>query len=1055
MIPVKALRNVLSKVAIVAILLAAEPLSVCVSGQVRGSTLHGTITNATGAGTASVPVSIKNSATGETRLVTTNKDGSYTASDLTPGTYELSVSAPGFAPEVRSGVVLTAGVDQVLNLRVGTGQAAVGAPAVSLEGSTVSGVVSSSTVLELPLNARSGSDLAALQPGVATARTQTAADANRGFGTQMTISGARPRQNNYLLDGISVNDYTNGPPGSALGVNLGVDAVDELSVKTSNYPAQYGRSSGGIIGVTTRSGSDEFHGDVYEFLRNSALDARNFFDGKIPPFRRNQFGASAGGPIRKGRTFFFGDYEGLRQSVGITSVDSVPSPAARAGNLSTGPITVDPTVLRFINAFYPLPNGPLLGPGDTGIYNFAGQKTTPENYWTTRIDQKFSDHDSLYGTYMYDSATVRQPDELNDKRTGYDSQRQVLTLQESHVFSPQWVNSLRFGVSRVVATTGLTFLASNPLVADTSFGTVPGHTAASMLVPGLTHFSGGLGALAVRHFHWTSIQAYDDASFTKGKHSAKFGLSLERIRDNILAESDPAGEFSFNSVADLLTNAPFSLSAAIPGTLTERGIRQTVVGTYVQDDWRSRPNLTINLGLRYEMATVPTEVQGKLSTLRNITDSEPHLGPPLWSNSTLRNFEPRVGFSWDPFNNGRTSVNGGFGIFDVLPLPYEIQQNATLSAPFFEHGSVTPLPPGSFPTAGFALIAGSPNTFRQAHFEPDPHRNYVMQWNFNIQRQLVDDLTMMLGYVGSHGVHQPFRVEDLDIVMPTLTPQGYLWPLLVGSGKRLNPNAGLINGLFWASSSFYDALEVQIKKRVSKGFQVEGSYTWGRTIDTSSGSLVGDDYTNSIASPLWFNPQLNRGLADFHLAQDLELSYTWQIPAPKKVSGISAWVLEGWQVGGIYAASTGAPFTPDIGGDALGLNSTDTSLDLPNLIVGPGCRSPVNSGNPNHYIKTQCFAAPNPITLRGNLGRNTVIGPGLSSFDFSLFKNNHIKRISDAFNVQFRAEFFNIFNRANFSPPLDNKDIFDSSGNPIGSAGLITGTETPSRQIQFALKVIW
>jgi len=441
--------------------------------------------------------------------------------------------------------------------------------------------------------------------------------------------------------------------------------------------------------------------------------------------------------------------------------------------------------------------------------------------------------------------------------------------------------------------------------------------------------------------------------------------------------------------------------------------------------------------------------------LRNITDSEPHLGPPLWSNSTLRNFEPRVGFSWDPFNNGRTSVNGGFGIFDVLPLPYEIQQNATLSAPFFEHGSVTPLPPGSFPTAGFALIAGSPNTFRQAHFEPDPHRNYVMQWNFNIQRQLVDDLTMMLGYVGSHGVHQPFRVEDLDIVMPTLTPQGYLWPLPVGSGKRLNPNAGLINGLFWASSSFYDALEVQIKKRVSKGFQVEGSYTWGRTIDTSSGSLVGDDYTNSIASPLWFNPQLNRGLADFHLAQDLELSYTWQIPAPKKVSGISAWALEGWQVGGIYAASTGSPFTPDIGGDALGLNSTDTSLDLPNLIVGPGCRSPVNSGNPNHYIKTQCFAVPNPITLRGNLGRNTVIGPGLSSFDFSLFKNNHIKRISDAFNVQFRAEFFNIFNRANFSPPLDNKDIFDSSGNPIGSAGLITGTETPSRQIQFALKVIW
>jgi hypothetical protein len=291
--------------------------------------------------------------------------------------------------------------------------------------------------------------------------------------------------------------------------------------------------------------------------------------------------------------------------------------------------------------------------------------------------------------------------------------------------------------------------------------------------------------------------------------------------------------------------------------------------------------------------------------------------------------------------------------------------------------------------------------------------------------------------------------------MPAVTPQGYLWPLPVGSGKRLNPSAGLINGLFWASNSFYDALQVQVKKRSSKGFELEGSYTWGRTIDTSSGTLVGDDYANSIASPLWFNPQLNRGLADFHLGQDLEVSYTWEIPAPKRATGFSAWALEGWQVGGIYAASTGAPFTPDIGGDALGLNSTDTSLDLPNLVLGSGCRSLVNPGNPNQYIKTQCFAVPSPITLRGNLGRNTVIGPGLSSFDFSLFKNNHIKRISDAFNVQFRAEFFNIFNRANFSPPLDNKDIFDSSGNPIGNAGLITGTETPSRQIQFALKVIW
>jgi hypothetical protein len=703
-----------TKIATLGALALLMLIPVDIHAQLSAVKLSGTITDASGAVIANARLSGKNVETGETTELTTNNDGFYQSPMLAPGTYEITVSAPGFAPEVRTGVVLTTGVDQVLNLTLGTSQAAVTTPAVSLGSSTVSGVVSSTTVREMPLNARSGSDLAALEPGVAKARAQTAADSSRGFGTQMTISGARPRQNNYLLDGISVNDYTNGAPGSALGVNLGVDAVEEFSVLTSNYPAQYGRSSGGIIGATTRAGSNDFHGGVYEFLRNSALDARNFFDAKIPPFRRNQFGASAGGPIRKDRTSFFADYEGLRQSLGTTNVDSVPSPAARAGSLSTGPIIVDPTVLRFVNAFYPMPNGPLLGSGDTGIYTFTGQRVTPENYWTTRMDQKFSDADSLYGTYMFDSATVRQPDELGDKRTGYDSQRQALTLDENHVFSPQALNSLRFGVSRVVAITGLTFPAANPLVADTSLGTVPGHTAASVLVPGLTQFSGGLDALPHRHFHWTSIQAFDDAALTKGKHSVKFGLGLERIRDNILADSDPAGGFSINSVADFLTNAPFSLSAAVPGTITARGFRQTIVGTYVQDDWRSKPNLTINLGLRYEMAMVPAEVQGKLSTLRHITDSKPHLGSPLFSNSTLRNFEPRIGFSWDPFKSGKTSVSGGFGIFDVLPLPYEIQNDGLFSAPFFEHGSVTPLPRGSFPTAGFLLIAASPNTFRQA-----------------------------------------------------------------------------------------------------------------------------------------------------------------------------------------------------------------------------------------------------------------------------------------------------------------------------------------------------
>src|SRR5207249_3168779 len=225
---------------------------------------------------------------------------------------------------------------------------------------------------------------------------------------------------------------------------------------------------------------------------------------------------------------------------------------------------------------------------------------------------------------------------------------------------------------------------------------------------------------------------------------------------------------------------------------------------------------------------------------------------------------------------------------------------------------------------------------------------------------------------------------------------------------------------------------------------LEGSYTWGKSIDTSSGSLVGDEYSNSISSPLWFNPRLNRGLSDFNIAQNLEVNYTWEIGTPKWAAGIKRWALGGWQTVGVFEASTGVPFTPGFGGDALGVKSTDPNIDVPNLIAGPGCGSLVNSGNPVSYIKTQCFAVPNPITLRGNLGRNTLIGPGLVNFDFSLFKNNYIKRISDRFNAQFRAEFFNILNHANFAPPLDNRNIFNATGSPVDSAGLITSTQTPS-----------
>ena len=1028
-------------------------LVIPIFGQSSGAKLTGTILTRSGSRIPNARLSIKNAASGDIHGVVTNQNGSFTLDNLPPATYDVTVTAPGFAVW-KTMVEVHNGNNPLPNIVLDV-EIKVSAEKAHAETSAVSGVLTGKAVTDLPLNGRSASDLATLEPGVASARTQTTGQAQRGFGNEMTISGGRPRQNDSRLDGISVNDYANGPPASALGVNLGADAVEQFSVLTSNYPAQYGRSSGGIIGASTRSGTNDFHGDVFEYIRNSALDARNFFDTAKPPFRRNQFGASAGGPIWKDRTYIFGDYEGLRQSQGVTQVATVPSAAARAGNLSTGQVAVDANVLRFVNAFYPLPNGPLLGPGDTGIFTFAGQQITPENYFTTKVDHKFSQIDAITGTYMFDSGNVRQPDELNDKRTGYDSRRQFFTVSEAHTFSPELLNSFRVGVNRVAAVTGLTFLSGNTLVNDPSFGTVPNLNAAATIVPGLTLFSGGLGTPSQFRFHWTSIQAYDNVVRTKGAHSLKLGVSLERIRDNMLAISNPGGEFGFNSLSDFLANRPFSLSAAIPSAISERGLRQTIIGAYAQDDWRWRPNLTVNLGLRYEMSTVPTEVHGKLTVLRHLTDAQPHLGDPLFDNPTLRNFEPRVGFSWSPFRDGKTILSAGFGIFDVLPLPYLVQFNELFSAPFFKLGNATGLPAGSFPTEAFSIVAASSSGFREAFFDPSPRRNYVMQWNLTLARQVTRDVNLRVGYVGARGVHQPFRVEDANIVFPTLTPQGYLWPSPVGSGARLNPNAGLVTSAFWQGNSFYDALQAKVKAKIAHGAEIEGSYTWGKTIDTSSGSMVGDEYSNSISSPLWFAQNLNRGLADFNVAHNLEVNYTWELGRPRWAHGFAARASSGWQLGGVFEASTGVPFTPGFGGDTLGVKSTDPNNDVPNLVPGPGCSSLVNSGNPTHYIKMQCFSVPNPITLRGNLGRNTLIGPGLLNFDFSLLKNNYIKKISDAFNIQFRSEFFNVLNHTNFAPPLDNRNIFDSTGNPIGNAGLITSTQTSSRQIQFAVKVIW
>jgi hypothetical protein len=1089
-------------------------VSTPVHAQVAGATLSGTVTDASDAPVADAKISIANTATGVVRDVTTDSAGFYSAPNLLPGVYEITAAAPGFSTYRQKDLTLTVGASRGVNISLQVGQVSehidvVGTtPDVQLTSSTISAEVNATTVRELPLNGRDWTQLATLQPGVTSVRVEAGYTdrGNRGFGFLLSVTGHQPFENNYRINGISINDYSNGAPGSTLGVNLGTDAIQEFSVLTSNYSAEYGRASGGVINAITKSGTNEFHGDAYWFLRSKRLDARNFFDGPIPPFHRNQFGASLGGPIKKGKTFFFADYEGIRQDRSNTFNDLVPSAAARAGTLCSAPdgtcqttqITVDPTVVPYLG-FWPLPNVKgasgnivLIGNGDTGPFVTSGLERLTQNYVTIRGDHHFSDKDSFAASWFYDRAPLSQPDPLLDSLTENFTLRQMLSLEETHIFSPALVNSARFGFSRVRALIAAPLSALNPLASDTSLGSFPGRNSAALTVPGLTQMLGSLGAVSTDKLTWNSFQFYDDAFYTLGAHSLKFGFAFERMQNDELSGSGANGTFGFPSLRDFLLATPSTVTVDDPITKPVY-VRQSLFGGYIQDDWHFRPNLTFNLGVRYEPVTLPTEAHNSFAVLPTLISPAEVPVKTLWaSNQTLRNFEPRVGFSWDPFSNGKTAVRGGFGIFDVLPIPWVFTHGSTSTLPFGRLAGSSNLAKGDFPHVPGALLNFDPQAVANRYVEQNPHRNYVMNWNLNIQRELTPNIAAMVAYVGMHNVHQAFSTDDSNMVIPTLTPIGYLWPCgpdgkgnscvagFLPNGQpsvRLNPNVGPIRLLTWGSSSYYEGFQAMILKRMSHGFQAQGSYTWGKCIDMGSGSLLGDPYKNSLSSLMFFSRNSRRGLCDFNVAHNFVFNFIWNLPTPEFGGAVGHFILGGWELGGILSANTGTPMTLVMAGDPLGQGSSDP-WPYPSRVPGAACKNPVNPGSIN-YLKLECFTPPTApasyaamcvqaldgsgnkipgtcMNLFGNNGRTSVIGPGLIDLDFSMFKNFKVQKISDSFNVQFRAEFFNVMNHANFQPPLDNKVLFNQDGSPVGStAGQITATSTTSRQIQLGLKLIW
>ena len=1057
--------------------------------QVTGGTILGTVRDPSGAVVPHASISVKNVETGALRRTLTDSAGAYQIPALPADTYDVEASSKGFKTDVSPGISVTVGAAAEVNfvLTVGSVQERVqitaAPPQLNTTNASMGGLVGGTAVRELPLNGRDWLQLVTLQAGVVGGiGQQSAADftnsrAARGNGLSLIISGNRPTGNVFLVEGLVVNDFANASPGSGLNVNLGVEAIREFRVLTNEYTAQYGRATGGVVTAVYKSGTNQFHGGVFEFLRNSALDARNFFDDQRPGFQRNQFGGSAGGPIRKNKAFIFGDYEELREVKGIPHNSDTLSDNARNGILCANPPTCTSAVtvpiassIRPYLAFFPLRNGPTTG--DTAKFKFAGKRVGVERNAVGKFDQNFSDRTTLAASYQFDNTSESQPEPYNQKLVGSPSRHQnaILTLQ--HSFSATLLNTARMGVSRTHATDALDISAINPIAADTSLGFQPGVPAGIISVSGLTGTQGGLGSSGSDVLNYTSFQWGDDLSWIKGQNSFKFGGRVERVRYNKNSlVGAPIGEFDFDAISDprpgksgFLQGTPSLFRTDVPGTDDIRGLRTTYSGLYFEDGIAVRPNLKVNVGVRYEHVSPITEQFGRVAVLPTLEAATPRTGG-AYFNTNTKNFAPRVGIAWDPTGGGKTSLRAGFGMYDVLPFPY-ILENRTNSFPFFEEGTVNSPPASSFPTGGLALII--PSSLRASFVQPSPSRAYYMQWNFTIQRQLTANAALTAGYVGSRANHLPRSIEDANQVPPskvTVAPDGHLlFPFARNSQQiqRINPNFSRIATTVWDDFSTYHGLVVDFNKRFSRGFNLRAAYTWSKSIDQGSNTFSDNESTNTSGSPYAFFPGLQKGPSDFDISHRFVVNYTWNLPTPGSLSGVSRALLGGWELGGIFTAQTGPPFTVTLkndqaqtGDSRVGSSSGGQRPDFNPL---PGCSvNAINPGNPSNYIKLgllgspNCFSFPAPDEL-GNLGRNTLRAPGLEEYDFSLFKNWPLRQ--ERMRLQFRAEFFNLFNHANFQEP--KVKIFDGKGSVNPSANqLTTPTLTTEREIQFGLKLTW
>jgi len=1004
------------------------------------ATLVGQTVDTNGGRLPAVRVVATNVETSVARSTESDLEGRFTFASLPVGEYSLRAELPGFRPLMRTGVRLTVAEQASVTLALEVGateevRVVAGTSLVNTRSSELSYLVDQRTMAEIPINGRNYTDLMALQPAV-TPFPHRDNGSVVAHGLAMSVNGQDPRANVYLLDGTLLNDFTNGPAGSAAGTALGMETVREFRVESNTYSAEFGRNVGGQINAITKSGTNRLAGSLFEFHRNEALDARNYFDvGAKPPFTRNQYGGTVGGPLQPDRLFFFLGYEALRESLGRTVVTTVPDDNARLGMLPAGTVAIDSAVLPYLNEF-PRANGENLG-GGLARYTFPFDQRLDQHFFQGRMDAVLKNGAQLFGRYTIDDTDQELPTDFPQFPRTFISRNQFLTGEYRQIQGNDTIHTARVGYSRTRIGQNVQANTSQPLPVF-----VPGRDLMGAIdIGGIPRFGPQTSANLRLRQDVVSLQY--DLHHNRGQHLLKAGALVERYAADEFNPTFSLGVYRFLSLTTFLRNQPQSFIGLTPQGDTNRHWDWTLYGLYLQDDYQVTSDLTLNAGLRLEGTTMPRDARD--INMPDLLAAAPTVGQ-LYENPGP-SLSPRIGAAWNVLGSGRTSVRGGYGLY----YNTNNQQNliVTVTNPPATPRLVIASP--TFPVPPFERNTGI--SVRPIQYDVDYPR--VHMWNVNVQQELWSDWAVTLGYAGSRGKHL-WRNSDRNVPTPTTLADGTVfYPLGL---SRPNRSFSAIEVKSSDGDSWYKALIVDVRKRWSRGLQVQSSYTWSKAEDTTQNSTFFSDSTTATTSAMpEFIPDYNKGLSDFHAEHNWILNFVWDLPRAESLSGVSGALVNGWRVSGIVRLRSGSPLTPMLQGNrsrsqwmpSLG---PGTGPDRPSYAPGRGPDNAV-TGDPARWFDPAAFVLP-PAGTFGNVGRNELIGPDLRTVDVAVSRQLNWRTLGERGRLDLRLEVFNLFNRANFGPPALVAFPGSADGEaPFSSFGQIRTTITSSRQVQLGVRV--